>query len=82
MGEYKELVSFVNECRLKKHWEVPYVFFKLVLDDALQHVAISRPVGLESISNLEPRRKAELLIGDDDPDSHVLDRKCCQGRVR
>jgi len=66
LSEYKEMVSFVNECRLKKHWEVPFVFFKLVLDDAFQYVAISRPVGMESISSIEPRRKAGLPTGDDD----------------
>jgi len=66
LSEYKEMVGFVNECRLKKHWEVPFVFFKLVLDDAFQYVAISRPVGMESISSIGPRRKAGLPTGDDD----------------
>ena len=65
LPEYKEMVSFVNDCRVNKHWEVPYVFYKLVLDDAFHYVAVSRPVGLESIPGIEPRRKAGLPCGGD-----------------
>ena len=50
LSEYKEMVGFVNECRLKKHWEVPFVFFKLVLDDAFQYVAIRSVYSIFSVA--------------------------------
>ena len=39
MTEYADLSSFIDKCRVEKHWDLAYVWVKLMTDNAFQFVA-------------------------------------------
>ena len=37
--EYSDLSNFIDKCRVQKHWDLAYVWVKLMTDNAFHFVA-------------------------------------------
>ena len=65
MDEYADMSKFIDKCRMEKHWDLAYVWVKLMTDNAFHFVIADRPYGIDTINAIELRRSAVLLCGVD-----------------
>lgn len=57
LSEFKQLAEFIDSCRKDEHWDVAYVWVKLLADGAFWFSLEDRPLGLETtfLNELRPQ---------------------------
>ena len=62
--DFSDLIDWISDCRLARHWEIVYCWTKLLAEHAFIFVATTDPVGLENsgkLSNTEFRTERSVL---------------------